>query len=39
VLARLDDVQRATLIAARVDGGYAIDFHLQGDRETAFFRI
>jgi protocatechuate 3,4-dioxygenase, alpha subunit len=38
-LARLDDVRRATLIAAPVDGGYAIDFHLQGDRETAFFRI
>jgi protocatechuate 3,4-dioxygenase, alpha subunit len=39
VLARLDDVRRATLIAAPVEGGYAIDFHLQGDRETAFFRI
>jgi protocatechuate 3,4-dioxygenase alpha subunit len=39
VLARLDDARRATLIAAPVDGGYAIDFHLQGARETAFFWV
>ena len=39
VLALLDEARRATLLAAPADGGYAIDFHLQGDRETAFFRI
>ena len=39
VLGLLDEARRATLLAAPVDGGYAIDFHLQGDRETAFFRI
>jgi protocatechuate 3,4-dioxygenase alpha subunit len=39
VLARLDEAQAATLLAAPADGGYAIDFHLQGGRETAFFRI
>jgi protocatechuate 3,4-dioxygenase, alpha subunit len=39
VLARLDPDRRATLIAAPIDGGYTIDFHLQGDRETAFFRV
>jgi protocatechuate 3,4-dioxygenase, alpha subunit len=39
VLALLDRDRRATLVAAPADGGYAIDFHLQGDRETAFFRV
>jgi protocatechuate 3,4-dioxygenase alpha subunit len=39
LLARLERDRRATLIAAPDDGGYAIDFHLQGDRETAFFRV
>ena len=39
VLARLDDAQRATVIAAPADGGYAIDLHLQGARQTAFFRV
>jgi protocatechuate 3,4-dioxygenase alpha subunit len=39
VLALLDRDRRTTLIAAPGDGGYAIDFHLQGDRETAFFRV
>jgi protocatechuate 3,4-dioxygenase, alpha subunit len=39
VLARLARDRRATLIAVPDDSGYAIDFHLQGDRETAFFRL
>jgi protocatechuate 3,4-dioxygenase, alpha subunit len=39
VLALLDEERRATLVAAPADGGYAIDFHLQGARETAFFRV
>jgi protocatechuate 3,4-dioxygenase, alpha subunit len=39
VLARLDPDRRATLIAAPAEGGYTIDFHLQGDCETAFFRV
>jgi protocatechuate 3,4-dioxygenase alpha subunit len=39
VLALLDPDRRATLVAAPADGGYAIDFHLQGARETAFFRV
>jgi protocatechuate 3,4-dioxygenase, alpha subunit len=39
VLALLDRDRRATLVAAPADGGYAIDIHLQGDRETAFFRV
>jgi protocatechuate 3,4-dioxygenase, alpha subunit len=39
VLAALDATRRATVIAAPVAGGYAIDFRLQGDGETAFFRI
>jgi protocatechuate 3,4-dioxygenase alpha subunit len=39
VLAALANTDRATLIAARVDGGYAIDIRLQGDGETAFFKI
>jgi protocatechuate 3,4-dioxygenase, alpha subunit len=39
VLALLDRDRRDTLVAAPADGGYAIDFHLQGDRETAFFRV
>jgi protocatechuate 3,4-dioxygenase alpha subunit len=37
-LALLDGERRASLIAAPADGGYEIDFRLQGDRETAFFR-
>lgn len=39
VLAALPPADRATLTATPVDGGYAIDFHLQGDRETVFFGI
>jgi protocatechuate 3,4-dioxygenase, alpha subunit len=37
VLSVLTRAERATLIAAPVDGGYAIDFRLQGDGETVFF--
>jgi protocatechuate 3,4-dioxygenase, alpha subunit len=39
LLSALDERRRATLVAAASEGGYAIDFHLQGDRETAFFRL
>ena len=39
VLALLDDAQRASVIAAPGAGGYAIDLHLQGAGETAFFRV
>jgi protocatechuate 3,4-dioxygenase, alpha subunit len=39
VLGLLDGDRRATLVAAPADGGYTIDFHLQGARETAFFRV
>ena len=37
VLSPLSGAERDTLIAAPVDGGYAIDFRLQGDGETVFF--
>ena len=39
VLALVGADRRETLIAAPADGGYAIDVHLQGARETAFFRV
>jgi protocatechuate 3,4-dioxygenase alpha subunit len=39
VLAALPEADRATLIATPADGGYTIDFRLQGDRETVFFGI
>ncbi len=39
LLARLGAAQRATLIAAPADGGYVLDLHLQGERETAFLRF
>jgi protocatechuate 3,4-dioxygenase alpha subunit len=38
-LAALPEADRATLLATPVDGGYAIDFRLQGDGETVFFAI
>ena len=38
LLARLGAAQRATLIAAPDAGGYVLDLHLQGERETAFLR-
>ena len=34
-----DDAARATLVAQPVDGGYRIDFHLQGPHETVFFAV
>jgi protocatechuate 3,4-dioxygenase, alpha subunit len=33
------DEERATLIAAPVEGGYRLDIHLQGPDETVFFAI
>ena len=39
VLAGLDEQARATLVARRVDGGYELDIHLQGPRETTFFAL
>jgi protocatechuate 3,4-dioxygenase alpha subunit len=39
VLAAVPEDRRATLIARPVDGGYAIDFRLQGDGETVYFEI
>ena len=37
LLSSLEPERRATLIAAPEDGGYRLDIHLQGDRETVFF--
>ena len=37
VLALLEDDRRESLIARKVDGGYALDIHLQGEQETVFF--
>jgi protocatechuate 3,4-dioxygenase alpha subunit len=34
-----DDAARATLVAAREDGGYRLDIHLQGPDETVFFAV
>jgi protocatechuate 3,4-dioxygenase alpha subunit len=34
-----DDAQRATLLAQPAEGGYRIDFRLQGEGETVFFAI
>ena len=39
LLAALPEADRATLIATPADGGYTIDFRLQGDRETVFLGI
>jgi protocatechuate 3,4-dioxygenase, alpha subunit len=39
LLSGLDDEARATLIAAREDGGYRLDIHLQGPDETVFFAV
>jgi protocatechuate 3,4-dioxygenase, alpha subunit len=39
VLSSLDDAQRVSLIAAREDGGYRLDIHLQGPDETVFFAV
>lgn len=39
VLASLPDDARTTLIAAVTDDGYALDIHLQGEHETAFFAL
>lgn len=34
-----DPSARATLVAARVEGGYSFDIRLQGERETVFFDV
>ncbi|HET8949077.1 MAG TPA: protocatechuate 3,4-dioxygenase subunit alpha [Solirubrobacteraceae bacterium] len=39
LLSGLERERRETLIAAAEDGGYRFDIHLQGDRETVFFRF
>jgi protocatechuate 3,4-dioxygenase alpha subunit len=39
VLRGLSADQRRTLIAEKTDGGYRLDFYLQGDRETTFFAV
>jgi len=40
LLAGLDEAQRASLVAEPDGaGGYRFDIHLQGDRETVFFRL
>jgi protocatechuate 3,4-dioxygenase alpha subunit len=39
LLAGLSHDARATLIAARADGGYRLDIHLQGPDETVFFAL
>jgi protocatechuate 3,4-dioxygenase alpha subunit len=39
VLSALDPDARATLVAAPIDDGYALDIHLQGPHATAFFAL
>ena len=39
LLSSLEPDRRATLIATPEDGGYRLDIHLQGDRETAFLGL
>jgi protocatechuate 3,4-dioxygenase, alpha subunit len=39
VLLLVDERARATLIATREAGGYRLDIHLQGERETIFFDV
>jgi protocatechuate 3,4-dioxygenase alpha subunit len=39
VLLLVDADARATLMAAREAGGYRLDIHLQGERETIFFDV
>jgi len=39
VLASVPAERRSTLLAHPVDGGYQIDIHLQGERETVFFAV
>jgi protocatechuate 3,4-dioxygenase alpha subunit len=37
LLTALSEVERATLVAAREDGGLRFDIRMQGDRQTVFF--
>ena len=39
VLASVPEARRATLIAEPDDGGYRFDVHVQGARETVFFKV
>ena len=39
VLASVPEARRATLIARRDGGDYQFDVHVQGARETVFFRL
>lgn len=39
VLARVPADRRETLIARKEAGGYRLDIHLQGDKETVFFDV
>jgi protocatechuate 3,4-dioxygenase, alpha subunit len=40
VLTSIDDpAVRETLVARAEDGGYRLDIYLQGEKETAFFRV
>jgi protocatechuate 3,4-dioxygenase, alpha subunit len=39
ILAALSEERRTTLLAQPVDGGYRLDIHLQGPRETVFFAL
>lgn len=39
VLAAVDPARRDTLIARSTADGYALDIHLQGERETVFFDV
>ena len=39
VLIGLDELARATLVAARSTDGYELDIHLQGPNETTFFAV
>lgn len=38
VLSLVDEARRARMIAEPVDGGLRFDIHLQGERESVFFR-
>ena len=39
VLSELDEAERASLVAREEDGGLRFDIHLQGERQTTFFRV
>ena len=39
MLASVPEERRATLIAAPDGDGYRFDVHVQGERETVFFKV